>query len=67
MSYYELESRNVVKSPMGVNYKIEVWKGFQGFVADVLPMGSNQPIAKRYAMSANKAYSLARRWIEGHR
>ena len=67
MSYYTLESRTTVVSPMGTRYKIEVWKGYQGFVADVLPMGSNEPIAKRYAMTAIKAYSLARRWVEGHR
>lgn len=67
MSYYTLESRTTVVSPMGVRYKIEVWKGYQGFVADVLPMGGNEPIAKLYATTAVKAYSLARRWVEGHR
>lgn len=56
--------RHRVKTRFGGTYKIEVWKGYQGYTADVLPMGSNEPICTRYAMTEAKAYALARNWLE---
>lgn len=58
MSYYTLVRRET-RIRHGVRYKVEVWRGFQGCVADILPMGSNEPIAKRYAKTPTRAWQLA--------
>ena len=67
MSFYTLVRREKRKSGTGITYKIEVWRGFQGYVADVLPMGSNIPIANRYAKTPEKAWQLAIRFVESSR
>lgn len=51
----------------GMVYKIEVWKGMYSFCANVLPMGSSEPIYTVRAEGKQRASGLAKRWVDLNR